>query len=69
MRFAITGLLAATHTPFSPSGELNLALVEKQAEHLASHGVSGVFIGGTTGESASLSLEERLAREGGYWHG
>ncbi|MCY2939114.1 MAG: dihydrodipicolinate synthase family protein [Planctomycetota bacterium] len=61
MRFAITGLLAATHTPFSPSGELNLALVEKQAEHLASHGVSGVFIGGTTGESASLSLEERLA--------
>ena len=26
MRFAITGLLAATHTSFSPSGDLNLAL-------------------------------------------
>jgi N-acetylneuraminate lyase len=61
MRFAITGLLAATHTPFSPSGELNLALVEKQAEHLAGQGVSGVFIGGTTGESSSLTLDERRA--------
>ena len=57
----LTGLVAATHTPFHADGSLNLAAVEKQAEHLARHGVGAVFIGGTTGESASLTLEERRA--------
>ncbi len=54
-------LVAATHTPFHADGRLNLAAVEKQAEHLLGHGVRAAFIGGTTGESPSLSLEERLA--------
>jgi N-acetylneuraminate lyase len=40
-------------------GTLNLDAVEKQAEHLARHGLSAVFIGGTTGESHSLTVEER----------
>lgn len=57
----ITGLVAATHTPFTDSGDLNLAGIERQAEHLAKTGVSTVFIGGTTGECSSLSLDERLA--------
>jgi N-acetylneuraminate lyase len=57
----ITGLVAATHTPFHPDGSLNLSAVERQAQHLASTGVAYAFIGGTTGESASLSLAERLA--------
>lgn len=61
MRFRITGLAAATHTPFDASGELNLPVVEKQAEHLMSSGVHVVFIGGTTGECHSMCLEERLA--------
>lgn len=55
------GLTAATHTPFHPDGSLNLSAVEAQAAHLLQSGVSAAFIGGTTGESASLSLEERLA--------
>jgi N-acetylneuraminate lyase len=57
----ITGLVAATHTPFHADGSLNLAIVEKQASHLQTTGVSHAFIGGTTGESSSLTLEERRA--------
>lgn len=56
----ITGLVAATHTPFHSDGSLNLAIVEKQAAHLIHTGVQSAFIGGTTGESHSLSLAERL---------
>ncbi|MFM7128144.1 MAG: dihydrodipicolinate synthase family protein [bacterium] len=56
----LTGLIAAPHTPMTPAGELNLKMVEKQAELLLSEGVSGVFIGGTTGECHSLSVDERL---------
>lgn len=55
----LRGLVAATHTPFHNDGSLNLAVVEKQAEHLLGNGVQTVFIGGTTGESHSLTLEER----------
>ena len=57
----LSGLIAATHTPFDDRGDLNLAIVEKQAERLHADGVTGVFVGGTTGESQSLSLNERLA--------
>lgn len=55
------GLVAATHTPFHSDGSLNLRGVEAQAAHLLAQRVSTVFIGGTTGESHSLSLDERLA--------
>lgn len=55
------GLVTATHTPFRADGSLNLAAVERQAEHLLAAGVTQVFIGGSTGESASLTLKEREA--------
>ncbi|MEO7319702.1 MAG: dihydrodipicolinate synthase family protein [Chthoniobacteraceae bacterium] len=54
-------LVAATHSPFHKDGSLNLAAVEQQAAHLLKNGIGAVFIGGTTGESSSLSLDERLA--------
>jgi N-acetylneuraminate lyase len=54
------GLVAATHTPFDADGQLNLCAVEKQAEHLLRNGVPTAFLGGTTGESHSLTVEERL---------
>lgn len=57
----LTGLVAATHTPFHADGSLNLDAVDKQAAHLQKSGVETVFIGGSTGESSSLALEERLA--------
>lgn len=54
-------LIAATHTPFDARGELNLIAVERQAELLIESGVSGVFPGGTTGESLSLTTDERMS--------
>lgn len=55
------GLVAATHTPFHADGSLNLAIVERQAAYLYEKGVGAVFIGGSTGESHSLTVEERRA--------
>jgi N-acetylneuraminate lyase len=57
----LTGLVAATHTPFHADGQLNVAIVEKQASHLLQNGVRAVFVAGSTGESHSLTLDERLA--------
>lgn len=57
----LQGLVAATHTPFKADGSLDLAVVEKQAEHLVRNGATAAFINGTTGESHSLTLDERLA--------
>ena len=54
------GLTAATHTPFHADGSLNLATIETQCAHLLKWNVTAVFIGGTTGESSSLTLQERL---------
>ena len=55
----LTGLVAAAHTPFTADGALNLEVVEKQAGHLAANHIGFVFINGTTGESHSLTLDER----------
>jgi N-acetylneuraminate lyase len=55
------GLVAATHTPFHADGSLHLAAIERQAEHLLANRVATAFVGGSTGESHSLSLSERLA--------
>jgi N-acetylneuraminate lyase len=57
----LRGLIAATHTPTEQDGRLNLSAVETQARHLVKHGVAGVFIGGTTGESHSFTTAERQA--------
>jgi N-acetylneuraminate lyase len=56
----IQGLVAAAHTPFANDGALNLAIVEKQAAHFVANNVATTFIGGSTGESHSLTLDERI---------
>jgi N-acetylneuraminate lyase len=61
MSIHLTGLVAAVHTPFTPAGDLALEVVEKQAAHLLITGVGTAFVGGTTGESHSLTVAERLA--------
>ena len=58
---SLKGLTAATHTPFHDDGSLKLAVVAKQADHFLANYVTTVFIGGSTGESHSLSLAERIA--------
>ncbi|HVJ80554.1 MAG TPA: dihydrodipicolinate synthase family protein [Planctomycetia bacterium] len=57
----LEGLIAAVHTPFAADGSLNVGTIEKQAEHLIRTGVRGVFLGGTTGECHSLTVDERMA--------
>jgi N-acetylneuraminate lyase len=52
-------LIAATFTPYTPSGDINLDLVPALVANLRRNGVHGAFICGTTGESASLLLEEK----------
>jgi N-acetylneuraminate lyase len=61
MTFKLQGLVAATHTPMEADGKLKLAAIELQAEHLARCGVQTVFVGGSTGESHSLGVDERMA--------
>jgi len=57
----LNGLIAATFTPLRSDGTLNPKGVDAQVDHFLSRRVSGVFIGGTTGECHSLTVEERLA--------
>lgn len=55
------GLVAAVHTPFHPDGALRLDVVPRQAAALRADGVGFAFVGGTTGEGHSLSVDERRA--------
>jgi N-acetylneuraminate lyase len=59
MRLNATGMIAATFTALRADGELNLGLIERQAEALVRGGVVGAFVCGTTGEGQSLGSEER----------
>lgn len=54
-----TGLIAAPFTPFHTDGSINPAAIPAYARFLKQRGVSAVFVCGTTGEGASLSVEER----------
>jgi 4-hydroxy-tetrahydrodipicolinate synthase len=44
-------------TPLNPDFSLDVAHTEKLIEHLIDGGVHGIFIIGTTGESASISMD------------
>jgi len=59
--YELRGIIAATFTPFHRDGSFNPAPIEGYASFLIENGVGAVFIGGTTGESHSMSLDERLA--------
>lgn len=56
-----TALLTAVFTPFTETGELALDVVPKQADDLLAWGSAAAYVGGTAGEGASLSTEERMA--------
>lgn len=55
----LKGMVAATFTPFDANGELNLSVIPRYADQMAAAGMTGVFVCGTTGESLSLTVEER----------
>jgi len=52
-------LITAMVTPFSKSGEIDWAGVEKIAAHLVSTGHDGIAVNGTTGEAPTTSDDEK----------
>ena len=55
----LRGMVAATFTPMYEDGSLNLEMIAKYADYIAASGIPGVFVCGTTGESLSLTVDER----------
>jgi 4-hydroxy-tetrahydrodipicolinate synthase len=53
-------VLTAMITPFTADGEVDYAVTEKLAAHLAAHGTDTIVVCGTTGESPTLSWEEEF---------
>ncbi len=54
-------VLTAVVTPFAGDGSVNLDGFKRLCAHLLDHGSDGVVVAGTTGESPTLSDEERLS--------
>lgn len=54
-------VVAAVPTPFTITGELDLATAEKLFRRVAASGVDGLFVAGTTGEFTALEAAERIA--------
>lgn len=48
-------------TPFDEHNELDLEKTSLLLEHLLNNGTDGIVVGGTTGESPTLTTEEKLA--------
>lgn len=55
----IEGVYVATVTPFDKSGKVDIPAYQKFAKHLVDSGVHGLVPCGTTGETPTLSAEER----------
>ena len=53
-------VLTAMVTPFDEDGELDYSQARKLARALVNSGSDGLVIGGTTGESPSMSDEEKI---------
>ncbi len=54
-----TGLIAATFTPLTKDGGINVSAIPAIVERLVAHKVSGIYICGSTGEGHSLSVADR----------
>ena len=53
-------VLTAMVTPFHADFSVNYAAAAKLAKYLVAHGNDGLVVAGSTGESATLSCEEKL---------
>lgn len=47
-------------TPFGADGQVNYAVADQMASHLANHGTDTIVVCGTTGESPTLTWEEEF---------
>jgi 4-hydroxy-tetrahydrodipicolinate synthase len=57
----LRGVITAMVTPFDEDGGLDEAAARRLARHLVEHGSHGLVLAGTTGESPTLSDEEKIA--------
>ena len=55
----LEGVIPALILPFKKNGKINFELLEKQVSYLVSSGINGLFVNGTTGEGAWLTMEEK----------
>src|SRR3954465_3758626 len=53
-------VLTAIVTPFHPDGSVNIPKFKELAAHLVDNGSDGLVVAGTTGESPTLSDDEKL---------
>ncbi|HYU59477.1 MAG TPA: 4-hydroxy-tetrahydrodipicolinate synthase [Solirubrobacterales bacterium] len=56
----IEGVITAMVTPFGDDGSLDVAAARRLARHLVDNGSHGLVLAGTTGESPTLSDDEKL---------
>jgi 4-hydroxy-tetrahydrodipicolinate synthase len=52
-------VVTAMATPFTPDGNLDLDGAQRLARHLLDHGTNTVLLAGTTGESPTLTTDEK----------
>lgn len=57
----ISGVWTAIATPFVESGAIDWTSFEKHLAHQATGGVTGIVISGTTGESPTLTIQEKIS--------
>lgn len=60
MHTEFEGLIAAVFTPMHDDASLNLDCIPDYARFLIGNGVKGILACGTTGEFASLTIDERM---------
>src|SRR5512146_2996744 len=61
MKRSLGAILTAMVTPFTADLEVDLATLAGLADHLLSSGSDGIVVAGTTGESPTLSDDEKTA--------
>ena len=55
----LKGVIPALILPLHENGRIHFKFLEKQVRYLISEGVNGLFVNGTTGEGAWLTLREK----------
>ena len=61
------GCFVAIVTPFSADGSVDFDALQSHASWMVDEGVSGVVVCGTTGESATMSDDEKIGAINAVW--
>jgi len=56
----LEGIIPSLILPVDEKGKINFHFLKKQINYLISAGINGLFVNGTTGEGAWLTIEEKL---------